>query len=158
MTTAERPLRSGELARLTGVSPDTIRHYERAGILPAPPRSMSGYRMYSPGSVERVLLTQRALRVGFSLAELAEILRVRDQGGVPCRRVLDMTEKKLRSLARQIQELRRAERYIRQLVRSWQSRLAHTPPGKKAHLLQSFNGKGIPRPESADNLKRRKRK
>lgn len=143
---------------MTGVSPDTIRHYERVGILPAPPRSISGYRMYSRGSVERVRLTQRALRIGFSLTELAEILGVRDQGGVPCRRVLDMAEKKLRSLERQIQELRRAERYIRQLVRSWQSQLARTPPGKKAHLLQAFNGNGISRPKSADNLKRRKRK
>jgi len=157
MNPAGKAMRSGELARQTGVSPDTIRHYERVGILPAAPRTMSGYRMYPRESLERVRLVQRALQLGFSLAELAEILGVRDRGGVPCRRVLAMTEEKLCSLERQIQDLRRTQRYIRQLVRDWRSQLARTAPGKKALLLQSFDGKGMPRPASADNLKRRKK-
>jgi DNA-binding transcriptional MerR regulator len=70
------PLRSGELARLTGVSTDTIRHYERLGILPKSQRTNGGYRMFPASAVERVQLAQRALQLGFSLNELSEILRV----------------------------------------------------------------------------------
>jgi DNA-binding transcriptional MerR regulator len=106
-------LRSGDLARLTGLSSDTIRHYERLGILSESPRTASGYRMYGREAVDRVRLVQRALQLGFTLPELSEILRARDRGGVPCHRVFTMTEEKLRSLDQQIQELRRTQRYMR---------------------------------------------
>src|ERR1039457_3399791 len=77
-------LRSGELASLTGVSADTLRHYERLGILRTSHRASAVYRMFPPSAVERVQLAQRALQLGFSLKELAEILRIRDNGGAPC--------------------------------------------------------------------------
>jgi DNA-binding transcriptional MerR regulator len=80
-------MRSGQLARLIRVSPDTVRHYERLGLLSAPPRTSNGYRDYPPQAVERVRLIRRALSAGFSLPELKTILRIRDQGGVPCQRV-----------------------------------------------------------------------
>jgi DNA-binding transcriptional MerR regulator len=156
MSAADKPLRSGEIARLTGVSADTIRHYEDVGILPAPPRTASGYRMYSRDAIGRVRLVQRALQLGFTLTELSEILGVRDQGGAPCRRVLDMTEEKLRSLERQIEELRRAQRYMQQLVRDWRAQLAQTAAGKKALLFESLDGKLVHRTKSPNNLKRRK--
>lgn len=90
-------LHSGQVAEMTGVSPDTIRHYERIAILPHPPRSSAGYRLYSADVIERVHLVRRALQLGFTLAELSEILGVRDKGGIPCRRVLHLAEEKLRS-------------------------------------------------------------
>jgi DNA-binding transcriptional MerR regulator len=83
MAATSNGLRSGELARLTGLSPDTIRHYESVGVLPAPHRTAAGYRVYAHDAVDRVLLVQRALQLGFTLAELSEILRVRDTGGRP---------------------------------------------------------------------------
>ena len=146
-------LRSGELARLTGVSADTFRHYERLGILPKSDRTATGYRIYSPSAVQRVQLTQRALQLGFSLNELSEILRTRDNGGAPCHRVLNLTEEKLRSLGQQIQELRRTQTYMRQLVRDWRKKLKQTPPGSKAMLLHSLADK--PKLKSANNFKRR---
>lgn len=141
MNAHPRSLRSGQLARLTGVSADTLRHYERLGILPKALRSTAGYRNYSPDAVHRVQLVRRALQLGFTLAELSEILRVRDSGGAPCHRVLRLTEEKLRSLGRQIQDLRRTQRYMRQLVREWRKKLAHTTPGKSALLLQLLKAK-----------------
>jgi hypothetical protein len=66
-----RPLRSGELAKLAGVSPDTLRYYERNRLLPAPPRAANGYRCYPAQSLERVQLIRRALGLGFSVEELA---------------------------------------------------------------------------------------
>ena len=147
-------LRSGELARLTGVSADTLRHYERLGILPTSQRTDGGYRMFSASAVERVQLTQRALQLGFSLNELSDILRTRDHGGVPCHRVLNLTEEKLRSLGQQITALQQTQSYMRKLVRNWERILEHTAPGGKAMLLHSLVEK--PKTKSAtNNLKRR---
>src|SRR5688572_30170814 len=82
-----RALSPSELARLTGVSTDTLRHYERKGVLGIPARSQGGYRLYSPEAVERVRLVRRALAVGFTLHDLAAVLAQRDRGGAPCRNV-----------------------------------------------------------------------
>jgi DNA-binding transcriptional MerR regulator len=157
MVANDKSLRSGELARLTGLSPDTIRYYERKGILPESPRTASGYRIYGRDAIDRVRLVQRALQLGFTLAELSEILQMHDGGGVPCHRVLNMTEEKICSLEQQIEELRRTQRYMRQLVRQWRVKLAHTTPGSKAMLLHSLADKPASRAKSVDNFKRRKR-
>lgn len=149
-----KSLRSGDLSRLTGVSSDTLRYYERLGILPPSQRTNSGYRIYSHAAVERVRLAQRALQLRFSLAELSEILRARDNGGVPCHQVLTLTEEKLRSLGQQIEELQQTQNYMRKLVREWRKKLKHTPPGSKAMLLHSLRDK--PKTESrSNNLRRR---
>ena len=139
-----RPLHSGQVAEMTGVSPDTIRHYERMGILPSVPRTSSGYRLYGTDSVERVRLVQRALRLGFTLAELAEILKARDKGGAPCGRVLYLAEQKLQSLEQQIAELQQTKSYMKTLVRQWRARLAKTKPGGRALLLHSLVDNAAP--------------
>jgi len=136
-----RPLRSGEIARLTGVSADTLRHYERLGILPKAARTEGNYRIYSQSAVGRVELVQSALQLGFSLAELSEILRVRDNGGAPCHRVLSRTEAKLYSLGRQIRKLRQTQTYMRKLVKEWRKKLENIRPGSKGLLLQSLADK-----------------
>jgi DNA-binding transcriptional MerR regulator len=147
-------LRSGQLANLTGVSADTIRHYENLGILPTSQRTGSRYRMFPQSSVERVRLAQQALRLGFSLTELSEIFRTHDNGGIPCHRVLSLAEEKLRSLDRQIEELRRTQVYMEKLIREWSRKLAQSPPGSRALLLHSL----VDTPKrKASNLKRRSR-
>ena len=81
MTTA--PMGPRDVAQATGVSTDTLRHYERQGLLPRVTRTAAGYRQYSAAAVERVLLIQRALVVGFSLADLKRVLAVRDKPAPP---------------------------------------------------------------------------
>lgn len=149
-------LRSGDLARITGVSADTLRHYERIGILPTSQRTDGGYRIFPPSAVERVQLTRRALQLGFSLSEISEIVRIRDDGGIPCHRVLTLTEQKLRLLEQQIRDLRRAQVYMRKLVREWKRKLKHTPQASKAMLLQSLEDK-LPAGSGSANLRRRSR-
>lgn len=156
MGAASKSLHSGDIARLTGVSPDTIRHYERIGIFPKCSRTRSGYRVYAQESVQRIQLVRRALQLGFTLTELAKILRVRDTGAAPCHRVLQMTEEKLHSLEQQIQELRRTQRYMRQLVRQWRAQLKRTEPGQKALLLHSLADKAVLSKIPNRNLKGRK--
>jgi DNA-binding transcriptional MerR regulator len=77
-------LRVAELAELAGVSPDTVRYYERAGLLDPPPRTAAGYRHYPPSTVERLRFVQGCQRLGLRLREIAELLAVRDTGVCPC--------------------------------------------------------------------------
>lgn len=102
---AAEAIRSGELARAAGVSSDTLRHYERRGLLPRPRRLGNGYRAYPPEALDRVVLIQRALSVGFTLDELARFLRARARGAPPCREVRALAAEKLREIDRRLEEL-----------------------------------------------------
>jgi DNA-binding transcriptional MerR regulator len=132
------PLRSGALAKAAGVSPDTIRHYEKIGVLPRAARTESGYRVYPTSAVERVLVVRRALRIGFTLAELAEVLQARDAGGAPCRRVYQLAQGKLKGIEADIEALKRTQRYLKKVLSDWEQRIQHARPGQKSHLLHSL--------------------
>jgi len=138
--TIEKTLHSGGLAKATGVSPDTIRHYEKIGVLPSASRTESGYRLYPESAVERVLVVQRALRIGFTLAELAEVLKARDAGGAPCQRVYKLAKDKLKGIRGDIEALKRTERYLKQVLSDWEDRIRRASPGTKANLLHSLTG------------------
>jgi DNA-binding transcriptional MerR regulator len=83
-TKTMRGLRVAELAEAVGVSADTVRYYERAGLLPAPPRTASGYRHFPPETVDRLRFVQGCQRLGLRLREIVELLAVRDTGICPC--------------------------------------------------------------------------
>jgi DNA-binding transcriptional MerR regulator len=131
-------LRSGALAKAAGVSPDTIRHYEKIGVLPRAARTESGYRVYPVSVVERVLVVQRALRIGFTLAELAEVLQARDAGGAPCRRVYQLALGKLKGIEVDIEALKRTHKYLKKVLSDWERRIRQARPGQKSHLLHSL--------------------
>jgi DNA-binding transcriptional MerR regulator len=133
---SEKQLRSGELAKAAGVSTDTLRHYECLGLLPRPRRTRSNYRQYSPDAVQRVELIQRALSVGFSLAELARVLRVRDAGGAPCQHVRALAADKLNQIDRRLRELVAMQKLLKQLIADCDERLKRTPDGQRAVLLE----------------------
>jgi DNA-binding transcriptional MerR regulator len=131
-------MRSSELARLSGVSTDTLRHYERLGLLPKPPRTGGGYRDYPASALERVRLVRRALGVGFSLPELTTILKMRDGGEPPCRRVQAIAESKLQQIKQQIQDLVDMRNQLQALLNNWQIKLARTRKGEPARLLEAL--------------------
>jgi DNA-binding transcriptional MerR regulator len=133
-----RRLRSAQLARLAGVSPDTLRHYESKGLLAKAPRSANGYRDYPPEASTRVRLVRRAVALGFTLDELARILAVRDRGGAPCRSVRALAEARLSTLERRLTELTTARDSLRAVLRHWDSLLATAPEGKRAGLLDAL--------------------
>lgn len=110
-------LRSGALAKAVGLSPGTLRHYERMGVLPRPSRTAGGYRLYPASSVERIRVVQNALRIGFTLAELAEVLKARDAGGAPCRRVFQLEQDKLKKVSTDINALKQTERYLKKVLK-----------------------------------------
>ena len=131
-------MRSGELARMTGVSTDTLRHYEKMRVLPLPRRTSAGYRQYLPEAADRVRLVRRAMVLGFSLEELSKILRVRERGGAPCRQVHALALKKLADLDRQINDLVALRGQMQKIVGQWEQRLHITPDGQPARLLETL--------------------
>ena len=135
-------LRAGELARASGVSTDTLRHYERKGVLAAPRRSANGYREYPAEALARVLLVRRALSVGFTLDELAQILRARERGRAPCREVRALAARKLAGVEERLRELAAVREELRAALADWDSRLAKTKEGGRAHLLESLATSG----------------
>jgi DNA-binding transcriptional MerR regulator len=133
-----RALRSGELARLTGVSRDTLRHYERRGLLPAQARSGNGYRQYAAAAVHRVRLIRAALSLGFTVTELGEILADRDRGAAPCRHVHALALKKASSLEARISEMQALLRSLRLAIGDWDHELRRAGPHGRAGLLEKF--------------------
>lgn len=131
-------LRSSAVARQVGVSPDTLRLYERKGLLRPLGRSTNGYRCYSHDSVERIRLIRAALSIGFTLQELQPILKLRDAGGVPCRKVRDLAETKLKNLERRLVELQALRQQMRQVLEQWDQSLMKTPHNRPAGLLHSL--------------------
>jgi DNA-binding transcriptional MerR regulator len=134
-------LRSGELSRQAGVSADTLRHYERRGLLQKPPRRPNGYRVYGPESLERVRLIQRGLSLGFTLTELAVFLRERDAGRPPCGRVRAVAGERLAEVERRIEELARFRDELREVIREWDRRLTAGSAGGPKHFLETDSSK-----------------
>jgi DNA-binding transcriptional MerR regulator len=131
-------MRSGELARLSDISSDTLRYYERLGILPKPPRTAGGYRDYPPHAVERVRLIRRAMSVGFSLSELTTLLKIRDRGGFPCHETVKLARRKLQELEHQIRDLNEMREQLELILRKWNAQLARTGKGTPARLLENL--------------------
>jgi DNA-binding transcriptional MerR regulator len=126
------------LARQAGVSADTLRHYERKGVLPRPPRSANGYRRYPPEALARVQLIRRALTIGFRLDELARVLKERDAGGAPCRKVRAVVASRLADLEQRLVQLTTLRDDLHALLADWDAKLEGLPTGRQARLLDGL--------------------
>jgi DNA-binding transcriptional MerR regulator len=137
-----RALLSGELARISGVSADTLRHYERKGLL-KPRRAPNGYREYPRHAVERVRLIRAALAIGFKLDDLERVFKIRDAGGAPCRQVRELAAAKLDELEALVRDLTAMRDEMRELLKDWDRRLDSAPPDKPARLLETLAAIGL---------------
>jgi len=137
-------MRIGEAAAQAGVSRDTLRYYERQGLLPRAPRTSGGYRLYSPADVGRVRFVRNALRFGFSVKQVAAFLKSRTQGRPPCREVRDAAERLLAAMDRHIEELQAARADMQQTLGEWDVKLATTPAGSPARLLELLPARSRP--------------
>jgi DNA-binding transcriptional MerR regulator len=125
----------GEAARRAGVSPDLIRYYERVGLLPKAPRTVSGFRYYSAGTVPQLLFVRNAVRFGFTSKELAGFLKARDNGRPPCQSVRAAGQRLLKEMDDRLARLQEARASMAETLAAWDARLARTPAGTPAHLL-----------------------
>ncbi|MEK3992886.1 MULTISPECIES: mercury resistance transcriptional regulator MerR1 [Robertmurraya] len=104
--------RIGELADKCGVNKETIRYYERLGLIPEPERTEKGYRMYSQQTVDRLHFIKRMQELGFTLNEIDKLLGVVDRDEVKCRDMYDFTVLKIEDIQRKIEDLKRIEQML----------------------------------------------
>lgn len=102
----------GALSDRSGVNIETIRYYERAGLLPKPARSGGGFRVYRPEDADRLGFIRRARDLGFSLDEVRRLLDLADQNSRSCRRVQEIAQDHLADVRAKLADLRRMERVL----------------------------------------------
>lgn len=110
-------MRIGELATKAGLSTKTIRFYEQAGLLPAPPRTSGGYRDYPEQAATRLSFVRDAQGAGLTLAEIRSVLALRDSGQAPCAQVGTLIDQHLADIEHRMTELREARGVLRELAR-----------------------------------------
>jgi len=128
----------GELAKSAGISTDTVRHYERNGVISKPRRAANGYRLYRSDALEQIVLVRRAIAVGFTLKELAEIFAERDKGNPPCRKVRAIAAGKLADLENHLRETKILHAELGKTIADWDKQLARQSNEKPAKLLESL--------------------
>ncbi len=106
----------GQVARRAGVGVETVRFYEREGLVESPPRRASGYRQYSEQAVKRIRFIKRAQQLGFSLKEITELLMLRVDAQIPCEEVKKRAEAKLAEVERKVIELQRMRQALLQVA------------------------------------------
>ncbi|GAA2174927.1 hypoxia response transcriptional regulator [Arthrobacter parietis] len=106
----------GEVSAATGVDNQTIRFYEREGLLPTPGRAANGYRTYESATIDRLRFIRAAQSAGLALAEIAQVLNLRDAGQTPCTHVSLVLEQKLAEVRARQQELAILARELKKLI------------------------------------------
>jgi Hg(II)-responsive transcriptional regulator len=113
---SDKPLTIGRLARQAGVGIDTVRFYERRGLLPRPERTPAGYRLYPAAIIDRIRFIRRAKDLGFSLDEVDALLDLQDHGGQKAA-VKALTQRKLAEIDARIEDLSRMRDVLKALDR-----------------------------------------
>jgi MerR family mercuric resistance operon transcriptional regulator len=127
-------LRIGQVARAAGVNIETIRYYERCGLLSDPGRRESGYRAYPPEIVERVQFIKRAQQLGFTLREISGLLALRVDDRATCDQVRTQAEAKLAEIDARIADLQR----LRNALASLAAACVHGGPTGECQLLDAL--------------------
>ena len=113
---AETSLSIGALSKATGTTVETIRWYERVGVLPAPARTVGNYRSYGPAHLERLSFVRRARDLGFTLDQVRELLRLADARGRQCDAVDRVAREHLEEVERKIADLEALRRELQDLI------------------------------------------
>ena len=144
-------MKIGELARQSGVPATALRYYEQLGLLPEPGRTESGYRVYGEEAAERLAFIRAAQAVGLRLAEVRQVLGVRDAGEAPCRVVTDLIEDRHAEVKTRIAELRRLERELADLrARAARLHPRDCDPSGICHVIPIASGPRGPNGERAE--------
>ncbi len=123
-------MRIGDVAKQVGMTVEAVRFYERQGLLPKPPRTEAGYRIYADADLRRLQFIRQAKRLGFSLQEIVRILRLRERGHCPCEEVIETLERHLRETEDQLQRLQAFRDEIAGTLKQWKRNGTRRVPGK----------------------------
>ena len=141
----------GGLAERAGVTPDTLRYYERLRLLPAPPRSNGGYRLYDADVAERVAFIRKAQALGLSLEDVGEVLRIADAGTPPCEHVRVALGRRLRDVEARIAELESLRRTLARALRR-----SRSLPLARSCVCEIIESQEAPRPNAHRATTRRR--
>lgn len=106
----------GIVSKLSGIGIETVRFYEKSGLIDEPARTESGYRQYPPGTVVRIRFIKRAKELGFTLKEIKELLNLRLDPGTTCDDVRQVAEEKQKNVRVKIQSLQGIEKALGELI------------------------------------------
>lgn len=123
-------MRIGELAKQAGMTVPAVRFYEGHGLLPKPPRTEAGYRVYADTDLRRLQFIRQAKRLGFSLQEIGRVLRLRERGHCPCHEVIETLEHHLRETDEQLQRLQRFRSELATTLKQWKRDGTREVPGE----------------------------
>ena len=133
-----KSLTIGRLAREAGINLETVRYYERRGLLPKPPRSASGYRLFPADAAPRLRFIRRAQELGFSLMEIRELLALRVSPRTTSAEIRKRTEAKIADIDHKIKSLESMRKSLRKLTNS----CAGCGPISECPILESLAGEG----------------
>ena len=136
----------GRVAKELGIGVQTLHYYEREGLIPAPERSASGYRLYSPEVVHRVRFIRKAQALGLPLGEIREVLALSEHGGCPCGRVQAVLEQKLAEVDRRLRELRGFRRELLALVQTSAHAISRGGKGSICTIVEDTPTPHVPYP------------
>ena len=125
----------GRLAKQANVNLETIRYYERRGLIPEPPRNESGYRQYDIEDLQRTRFIKRAQALGFTLKEIAELLSLRVASGTSCKQVQERVQAKIEDVENKIADLEQMRAALLRLSRQCTGR----GPASKCPILDELN-------------------
>ena len=128
-------LTRSQLSKRCGINPETLRYYEKIGIIPRPPRSASNYRLYPEQFVSRIRFIRRGQELGFTLREIRELFELRADDGARCTDVRRRAEDKLADVDEKIRSLRAIRRALAVLV----TRCASDGPTEECPILEALD-------------------
>ena len=111
-------MKIGEVAARSGCHPETVRYYERIGLLPAPPRAASGYRDYRPADADRLRFISRGRELGFSLEEIRSLLGLAEDDGLSCKDVDRLARGHLLDIRNRLNDLQRMASELERVIGS----------------------------------------
>jgi MerR family mercuric resistance operon transcriptional regulator len=157
--TERRPgLKIGEVSKLSGIGIETLRFYEKSGLLSRPARNPSGYRVYDGDVLERLAFIKRAQVLGFSLNEIRQVIAEKRAGQSPCAEVREVVRRRLRELDERMAQMRRYRKELAEALTEWDQ--AGDVPGHICGLIEGTNIKhplsAPPSPVKKKDAKRRK--
>ena len=129
----------GDVAKRANVHIETLRYYERRGIVPKPPRTRSNYRLYPEDTVRRVRFVKDAQELGFSLKEIKELLSLRGTSGATCKDVQQRATGKIKEIDEKILSLQAMQQVLQTLVRECAARQGSL---SKCPILESLDSNG----------------
>lgn len=128
----------GQLAKRLQVNIETIRYYERQGLIPTPPRPESGYRKFPEDTISRIRFIKHAQQVGFTLTEISELLSLRVDPDTTCAEIKQRAEAKIVEIKKKIQALERMKRALTRLKAACRGR----GPVGECPILEALEGDG----------------